>query len=49
MVAKGRISTNSQGKTTLYLPISLVNDSAFPIKDGDEVTIEIRGKCLVVS
>jgi len=31
----------------LYLPSKLINDSTFPLKEGERITIRIKGKSLV--
>ena len=51
MVAKTRlsVSTNSQGKTYMYLSRELVRDSSFPFNlDSDELEIRIDGKKLII-
>jgi len=50
MVAKAttRMSTNTQGKSYIYLPAGLVSDSAFPFSDSDVLKIEFSGKKLVI-
>ena len=50
MVLKGEGSIQSiDGKTWVYIPKSVVEDSAFPFKKGDKVTIEIEEGKLVIS
>jgi hypothetical protein len=31
----------------LYLPSKLINDSTFPLKEGDKVSVSIKGNTLV--
>lgn len=45
MVLKGEGSVQSWGgKTWVYIPKSVAEDSIFPFKKGDKVTIEIEEK-----
>ena len=49
MVLKGEGSIQSiDGKTWVYIPKSVAEDSAFPFKKGDKVTIEIEDEKLIV-
>jgi len=49
MVLKGEGSVQSvDGKTWIYIPKSLAEDSSFPFKKGDKVTIEIKEKEIVI-
>jgi uncharacterized Zn finger protein len=38
----------SQGRHTLYLPQALVVDSAFPFEVGEDLSVRIDGKRLIV-
>lgn len=38
----------SDGRHYLYIPSSLIKDSAFPFPEESKVTIELKGKTLVV-
>lgn len=45
----GKFTLPKRGKTgVLYIPATLVRDSAFPIKKG-KVRIKIVGDCLIIS
>jgi len=49
IVSKGEGSIQVvRGKTWIYVPKSLAEDSAFPFKKGDKVTIEIKEEGLIV-
>lgn len=50
MVLKGEGSFQSfDGKNWFYIPKSVAEDSSFPFKKGDKVTIEIEEEKLVIS
>lgn len=49
MVLKGMGSIQSvNGKTWIYIPKSVVEDSAFPFKKGDKAIIEINKDRLII-
>ena len=46
---KGTFRVSVKGKTGLiYVPADLVKDSAFPLQDGDSLTIRIEREILIV-
>ncbi len=48
--AKSTLIPHKKAKTLyLTIPSAIANDSAFPFKPGDEVTISIKEKKLIVS
>jgi len=38
----------SNGRSSIYIPAGLINDSAFPFKLEDRLEIRIEGKRLIV-
>lgn len=49
IVSKGKGSIQEfNGKTWIYVPKSLAQDTAFPFKKGDKITIEIKEEHLIV-
>lgn len=50
MVLKGEGSIQSfNGKNWVYIPKSVAEDSSFPFKKGDKVTIEIEEGKLIIN
>jgi hypothetical protein len=52
---KGRFfnrPTTSKGKKYdkffIYIPTEVARDSSFPLKDGDRIEVEIKGKTLII-
>lgn len=45
---KGSIYQHVKGKMFVYVPASVRDDSQFPFKPGEKVTVTIDGKRLVV-
>jgi len=52
---KGRFfnrPTSSKGKKYdkyfMYIPVEVARDTSFPLKDGDTIEIEIKGKVLII-
>ena len=42
--AKGHIYK----RLLIYLPSSIINDSAFPFREGDKVKIRVKGKKMII-
>jgi hypothetical protein len=47
-VAKSRRRGHSNGRRGIYIPAGLINDSAFPFKNGETLTIKIDGQWLII-
>ena len=45
---KGRIIHPSKGKLIIYVPSKVHNDSAFPFKSKQDVSITIEGSTLII-
>lgn len=47
--AKSRLTPYGGTRHTIYVPLGLVRDSAFPFEAGQRLHLEIRGSSLIVT
>lgn len=45
---KGTIYRHVKGKMYVYIPAAVRDDSQFPFKEGEKVTVSIKGKSIIV-
>jgi hypothetical protein len=49
MVLEGETKIyKSNGRRSLYIPAGLINDSAFPFKNGEPLSIRVEGERVII-